>query len=495
MRCKFILLIPLLLLLFPSCRSRREDKVATAETITAPRVVSGCRGCHPLDIDPNHDLGCSTCHHGRDNLSNIEASHQGLIPHPAQPKLMARTCGPCHHQVPTAAKSIHFTLKKAVNLVRRHFGAQKDLDDLTRIPLPDPPRNILGLADDLLRRRCLRCHLYFEGDAYPATRRATGCGACHLEYHDGKMISHRFILQPDDDRCLSCHYGNHVGADYYGMFEHDYKWEFRTPYQADGTYAKRPFGVEQHRLIPDIHKTAGLICIDCHSGRELMGPGHGMPSATHKRLSCRTCHQWRPGSAPPLANLNSSNNRLYIKLKGSGKTLLIPQMRNPAHEQYGSRADCTVCHAQWSFNDWGTNLIRIDAGDLDDWTEFVVQSSFESEWQLNQILHNGNEDPPMMADKITGVLRPGIWLKGFEKRRWQPIPIGTDKSGRLRIMRPILDLRLSYVNADEEVIFNSEVTGAGKIWLPYTPHTIGPTPVFFRRRLKDNLREFGNAGN
>ncbi len=492
-RPPLLFIIFMVALLLTSCRSRQNDDTPAApQKRPAPQVVSGCRGCHPMEIDPDHDLGCTTCHRGQDNLTNAEASHQDLIAHPAHPRRMAATCGNCHHQVSTAATSSHFTLKNEVNLVRRHFGARNDLDDLTRIPLPDPPKDILGLTDDLLRRRCLRCHLYYEGDAYPATRRATGCGACHLEYRDGRMVSHRFIARPGDDRCLSCHYGNHVGADYYGMFEHDFKWEFRTPYQPDGSYAQRPFGVEQHRLRPDIHQEAGLGCIDCHSGRELMGTGHGERGTSQKRITCRACHQWQPGSAPPLPNLTTMNNRLYITLKDNGRTLPVIQMSSGAHRQYGARADCTVCHAQWSFVDWGTHLIRIDSGDLEDWTEFVVQSSFEAEWQLNQALHNGGDEPTLMADKITGVLRPGIWLKGFERRRWLPVPVGADKTGKLRVMRPILDLHLSYVNSNEEVVFDSVVAGAGKVWLPYVPHTIGRAPVFFRQRLKENLKQFGN---
>ncbi len=489
----------ILALLVSACNGQKKQvEKAAADPVTAAAGVSasrkGCQGCHRLEMDSEHDLACTTCHRGRDNLADHEESHHGLDAHPAHPARMAGTCGRCHHQVQTAATSLHFTLKNEVNLVRRHFGAKNDIPGLTAISLPDPPRDILGLADDMLRRRCLRCHLYYEGDAYPATRHATGCGACHLGYRNGEMVSHRFIARPGDDRCLACHYGNRVGGDYYGMFEHDYKWEFRTPYQPNGDYAPRPYGVEQHRLAPDVHRLAGLACVDCHSGRELMGSGHGHGNGRTEHITCRACHRWRPGSPPPLPNMKADDGRLFISPANGRGPIAVPQMRNPAHRDYpASRVDCAVCHARWAFVDWGTHLIRIDGEELDDWTEFVVQSSFEAEWQLNRTLHNGDDGPTFMADKITGVLRPGIWLKGFERRRWLPVPVGRSHDGRLRVMRPLLDLHLSYVDANGNVILDSATAGAARVWLPYTPHTIGPAAVFFRRRLSENLANFGNV--
>jgi len=472
-----------------------EQKEATTPQAPKPPAATGCRGCHQLAADSTHP-NCVLCHNGDNNALDKSAAHAGLNPAPGHPESMAATCGPCHRQITANAPfSTHFTLKNKVNAVRKAFGAEESIESFTDIPLPAAtPATSLELADDMLRRRCLRCHLYYEGDAYPATRHATGCGACHLDYRDGKMVSHRFVARPGDDRCLACHYGNRVGSDYYGMFEHDYKWEFRTPYQPNGDYAPRPYGVEQHRLAPDVHRLAGLACVDCHSGRELMGSGHGRGDSRAGHITCRACHRWRPGSAPPLPNMKADDGRLFISPANGRGPIAVPQMRDPAHRDYpASRVDCAVCHARWAFVDWGTHLIRIDGEELDDWTEFVVQSSFEAEWQLNRTLNNGDDSPTFMADKITGVLRPGIWLKGFERRRWLPVPVGRGHDGRLMVMRPLLDLHLSYVDANGNVILDSATAGAARVWLPYTPHTIGPAAVFFRRRLSENLASFGNV--
>ena len=160
---------------------------------------------------------------------------------------------------------MHFTLAREVNLVRKAFGAKETLSGLTQIPVADAPKDPLQLADDLLRRRCLRCHPYSSGDPYPYVNHGTGCAVCHLDFTDGAPTSHTFLATPGDKQCLQCHYGNWVGADYYGRFEHDFNTEYRTPYTTKESFT-RPYGVEYHQLAPDIHQQKGMICVDCHSG-------------------------------------------------------------------------------------------------------------------------------------------------------------------------------------------------------------------------------------
>ena len=42
------------------------------------------------------------------------------------------------------------------------------------------------------------------------------------------MQSHAFST-PTDKQCLSCHYGNYVGGDYYGRYEHDFTGNTAPP--------------------------------------------------------------------------------------------------------------------------------------------------------------------------------------------------------------------------------------------------------------------------
>jgi hypothetical protein len=91
-----------------------------------------------------------------------------------------------------------------------------------------------------------------------------------------------------------------------------------------------------------------------------------------------------------------------------------------------------------------------------------------------------------MPDSITGRSKPGIWFLGFTQRRWEDILIGRDEQGIIRVLRPILDLRISAVDKDGAVLFDN-VRGAGDGLLPYTPHTTGPAGLFYEKRFQHLL--------
>lgn len=423
-----------------------------------------------------------TCHAGNSNSNDQQEAHAGLISQPAHPATMAKTCGGCHsEEVAAVAGSIHMTLANKVNLTRKAFGAQEPLNSLIQIPVVDQPQTALDLADDLLRRRCLRCHLYFPGDQYPLVTHGTGCAACHMDFTNGKPVSNTFLAIPGDKQCLQCHYGNWVGADYHGRYEHDYNEEYRTPYTHKGPFI-RPYGVEYHQLLPDIHQQKGMICVDCHSGAEIMN----LPRASV--IQCQDCHSADAlnKSLPPGVSRNQ--NGFSLRGKGDNQEHLIPLMHDPAHDKTLQTVTCQACHAQWSFNDTGTHLLRNDTSEQDAFWRLTTQGSWEVEKILN---HNYNSEatttlPPIMTDKINGEEKKGLWHEGYIMRRWETIQLGRDKEGKVAVMRPLLDLHLSWIDEEHKVRFDAVPTSAdNKGLLPYTPHTTGAAGLFYRQRLAD----------
>lgn len=484
------LLLMLLLLLLPAAcgpareqaapqgpaSSPKEEKGGGSPPASAGATGAGCLACHAYPAEVHAGLACRDCHGGDPLAATREQAHAGLVPAPGDPKHLGEKCGRCHPGESAAiGQSRHFTLSGEVNPVRRHFGATADLRAATEIPVAATPATPLALADDLLRRRCLLCHPYYRGDDYPATRRGTGCGACHLEYRDGKLASHLFLSRPGDQQCLACHYGNRVGADYYGYFEHDLGDEYRTPFPADDSAAPRQRGVEAHRLQADVHQRAGMACLDCHS-RLHRG------SAT--TISCRACHFWRPGQPAP-AGLAARGGKLRFTGTASGRLHTVPPARDQAHARAGAQVDCAVCHAQWGFNDQGTHLLRTDAENYQEWADLLVQGSSEVETQMLNSLYGEGGIPPAMRDKFSGQERPGLWLTTMALRRWEQPVIGRDTGGRLRVMRPSLDLHLSWLDGQGRVRFDA-VAGDGATLRPYTPHTIGKAGAFYRQRLRED---------
>lgn len=467
------------LLLAAGCRSDREKEAVQPLPEGQEKAsvqFQGCRTCHPTGRhDANHDFPCIDCHRGDSEGGTEVAAHSGLVAKPAHPAFMGETCGRCHPEtVENCRSSLHFTMRNKVNLVREHFGARGTQAEITDISPSAEPSTAVELVDDMLRRRCLRCHLFYSGDTYASTQRGTGCAACHMTFGNGRLLSHEMKRIPGDYQCLGCHYANFVGSDYYGRYEHDLTSEYRTPFTAGGD-KDRSYGVEYHELAPDIHQQRGLSCVDCHSGHQ----------ASSGPTTCASCHNALPGSrdgAPP-PNVRFENGNVVLTARLTGKQHTVPQMKHPAHQQYGDRVDCQVCHARWSFNDTTTHLLRNDTDDFEPWASLMVQSDSTVENLLYQNLYGDEEElPPAMPDTVTGRDFPGVWYKGFTERRWERMVVRQDLDNRIKVFRPILDLRLSYVDSEENVVFDN-VQGSGRVLLPYTPHTTGKAGLFYLTRF------------
>ncbi len=475
--------ITLLLVACSPEKEKLESKDTVQHKIETQEVAKGCTGCHSMHLDASHDIGCTVCHLGVDNLETKDKSHTGLIALPAHPDNMEKSCGQCHlDKVQDIRHALHFTVKNEVNLVRKQFSATTTLDSLLDIPVTSMPATALALADDMLRRRCLRCHPYTSGDRYPAVSRGTGCASCHLQFYEGKLISHSFLEKPTDTQCLQCHYGNRVGFDYYGRYEHDMNDEYRTPYTTTDDYF-RPYGIEYHQLTADIHQQKGMVCVDCHFGNQLM-------KSDMKSLTCGECHSLEKLSNGLPPNIVYQDNSYILHSLNEGMLHMVPLMTHPAHTSYKDKVGCQVCHAQWAFNDKETHLLRSDIEDYDDFERLTVQGSSEVEkLLLNNLDYDAEELPHVMTDKITGKAYPGLWYKGFVTRRWEAVPLGRDSTGTIQVMRPLLDLHLSWIDEDEDVRFDA-VHGESPAngMLPYIPHTTGKAGLFYKDRIETFLQ-------
>ncbi len=441
---------------------------------------NGCPKCHPMRVDKHHDFPCSYCHSGNEKSSDSVNAHHELIRQPAHPDNVMKSCGECHEQIINAVNdSLHATLSNSINLIRTALGAKNRIKNLTQIPVSPQPQNLIELGDDLLRRRCLRCHLYFEGDDYPAVQHPTGCGSCHLNF-SGDGLSHTFLKKPTDKLCLQCHYGNRVGFDYYGRFEHDLNKDYTTPFSVDRDQ-NNYYGINYRDLAPDIHYLKGLSCIDCHSGKSLMSK-----KSENNSISCRSCHEKNVLNLNSLKNIVTQNGFFFLRSSTTQKLHKIPFISDPAHNEYNQKIACQACHAQWSFNDKGTHLLRSDTEDYDLFNHLINQESSEVSSILETSLDFEKDDPfPVMTDKITREKRTGLWYKGFEMRRWETVLLGRDKNNTIRVMRPILDLYLSWVDEDEKIRFDSVPIQKGQnTLLPYTPHTTGKAGLFYRDRIR-----------
>lgn len=440
----------------------------------SPLTRTGCLACHKVDIDPPHDIGCTTCHKGNEAAKTINGAHQGLIARPSGPGRMAEACGRCHKDnVASAEASSHFTLRDEIGTLWGAFFPEDRTPSIKDLANMGPPGTERGIVADLLRRRCLLCHVYYEGDDYAGVRRGTGCAACHLPIKARAClkgrIDHRFKRQVSDENCLACHYGNFVGWDYHGRFEKDFEEDFRAPL-VKGRHIPRPYGVEWHDMAQDIHRQYGMACTACH----IKGPCQkGIPGkeGETETISCIECHN----------------------TGGGGKGAPMDPAIIGHREGDLGRVSCDACHALWGFYDKGRSLVLQESPIFDDWTYLAVQGSSEIEKAVTD--HNsGKADTITMIDKFTGQARLGLWFQVFSERRWWPVVLGEDRDGRLRVMRPLLDISISYVNARGDAVFDN-LRPKGQLLVPYAPHTIGRADMQRTILVRDWLQANHEAGN
>jgi thiosulfate/3-mercaptopyruvate sulfurtransferase len=246
---------------------------------------------------------CTTCH-GGDNTANSR-----LLAHVSGFAAIAtaETCDSCHSTiVASAANGLHTTLGGYNTILMQRGFDINDPDSAARF-----------------EAQCTKCHTAVVTGASAAT----ACGQCHISVPataGGGLISgHSFNQTPSmDNNCSACH-GSRVKDEYYGLnnalLERN-KAVFAADSPWDGDL----------KLAPDVHKTAGLTCMNCHSdaaqsGDEMHGVGHPLPDVGDRydvstAPQCTDCH----GSAQDTA-FNS------VSMHG------IPDHINSM--------DCQVCHA------------------------------------------------------------------------------------------------------------------------------------------------------
>ena len=301
---------------------------------------------------------------------------------------------------------------------------------------------------------------------------------------NGYPVRHVFVRKVPDNQCLHCHNHNHVGADYHGLFEHDFSRTYRSP-MVNGQPTPEIYGLGNHHLTTDIHSEKGLWCIDCHSNRDVMGDGsacsYEMEAA---KIRCSHCHGgWKNSEPLPSIGAAGRRGKARVFVSATGMDHDLP-LFSPDVFPHGIKAHeqvrCSACHAQWSFQDYGMSVIREDILWTYKWDGLAAQG----DPALQRILEKSLADPetsyPTSRDRITGEAMPGIWSIGWRFRRWEWMPLGVDSMGKYAVLRPLYQYLVSYVDKSGNVILDSVIpqrgdgTGRGWAFMPYIPHTIGP---------------------
>ncbi len=338
--------------------------------------------------------------------------------------LYSKKCSFCHEKEAKSCKnSIHYTLKKAINITRKAWGIKDSNVTLQSLPLPKKDINSpKDLVDDFLRRKCLKCHI--------DTRKSEGCLYCHNR-HDKK--GNYYKAKTSMKKCLKCHNKEYIGTDYKGWFPKDFEQSYRAPLSKKGYFPPTKYGIDYHHLSEDIHYKAGLKCVDCHKDLH-----------SNSKISCKDCHK----------NPSSKN-----------------------HPSYHKKIECIACHASWQINSYELSVFRDDTTSYDKYKRVIMQEDTYLQNFLQKALKQKKKPLPMMPDWVSRKLKRGIWYSGYRYRRWEDFYLANDKSdGKIKLFRPLYQYRISYKNKDGKMLLDDVRKIDNKdieVWLPYYPHTIG----------------------
>src|SRR5437899_3271153 len=258
---------------------------------------------------------CTTCHRG------IEDAH---------PK-KALTCTRCHRGDATAQAA-----------GKAHTGTWANPSDLR-----------------VVEQRCgAACHMPYAEDG-----RYQGGDVAVSRAKQGRPMRHVLTRQVPITQCATCHNGGSRAAmNFRGMMEAPPEGKQTFVYDQDLLH-----GHAYSEQTPDVHFTKGMVCIDCHTEREVHGDGQIYAKRHYEvEIRCETCH----GTPDRIATGVTSQGRrlrnvfspagpnptglVTLVSKMTGATHVVPQPaalpKQPAgHERtHLAKTECFTCHTAWA---------------------------------------------------------------------------------------------------------------------------------------------------
>lgn len=416
--------------------------------------VERCVTCH---VRPEEDpggaharaaVGCSTCHLGNPLAFDKARAHAGMEPEPGALRTVSRTCGRAGCHVREARRVESSLMARASGIVSVNRWAFGEVPE---------PRGTASMAETLakadpspaerhLGKLCAGCHLHtLRGNRDDAIHgNGSGCSACHVARRLPGAVPrpHPGVdARVTDDRCLGCHSrSGRIALTYEGLYEVEKVQAGACGDAATALHDGRP----ACRAEADVHRLAGLSCIDCHLHTDLMGDGREWEHSEEQvEITCEACHgptggaegttetTWAEVTDPisrdllrlrgetrppeervrlgrrgtPVWNLRPSGSGWVTLRKGQGVALATKQTpidarhALPGHE----RLTCSSCHAAWAPT-CSTCHTRYETGGTQ-W-DFAKAAETPGRW----VETSGGYDarPPALAVRADGRIAPAV---------------------------------------------------------------------------------------
>ena len=508
--------------------------------------AENCKECHQeeqnffLSHDPEL-IGCTSCHVELDSKDIYSKSaHNRFESYPGRMQTINKTCSrqECHAILANhVKKSIMNSLNGMIQITRNVFDEEFKND--THLPINQ--RLSFKNSDSYLRKLCVSCHLSNErkNHSQSVNDRGGGCSACHLKIYpnsitpDKNTVLNKTIqngrhpsltLKIESERCFGCHSrSSRVALNYYGYGE------------VEKIDPKRPndFGIlPDDRLVEikdeDLHKKAGMDCIDCHTVNGVMGDGSNPKSQREQTdIACRDCHgeplltkklheftiterkllhllkdinpldknqtvivSQRKNT--PLLHIKEKLGKRILKTKIKGNLLIIPILSKGNHQKQKGheRLSCNSCHSGWAPMCYGCH-IEYDPQKTQ-W-DHLLKKTTKGKW-IEKRWHIVNDLPTLGVDKnqiTTFVPGMNIWIekpgqKPIIKRLFSPVsPHTTQKISRTCQSCHVKENTLGIINKWISAPFNSTVRTPNG-WILKDQLTLGESIYPGARSLSKN---------
>lgn len=477
--------------------------ISGCNSVTAD--LEQCLSCHKgiEHTSPSHS-GCVSCHGGNPKAKTKNEAHSGIygLSNRSYPSRWESGCGPCHRsQLERMQSSQMFTAAGMIAQTQAtwegetpgtRYGSQAtELYGTDGKPLKQQDvAQLDNLSGELYRKFCARCHVARHQDPGNGAGNPAGCAACHFPYAaqatynggDPTMrgrsphgSSHAMHTLPSLQSCAQCHHrSGRTALSYQGLMDGN-NGMVPTRNGQPGPVRGSDLRNFTH-IAPDIHYTAGMDCIDCHTSRETMGEGYAS-AGMHGQLevTCEDCHgsvdsppryrailrenedpvresrsyplQMRPGmemiltsKGRPFSNVFHVDGNVVVQVKQSGRLLRSKIITGtPEHTVAGhGRLTCTACHSRTVVQCYGCHT-RYD-----------------------------REDTQM--DFIKGVETAGQFSETEDYRTLYPFPLALNQKGRISPVTPGCQTFVTVVDEQGKLLRNEAIMQyKGKRQLRFAP--------------------------
>jgi hypothetical protein len=373
---------------------------------------STCVSCHQdLELASAAHENCVDCHRGDPKAKDKEISHGSMLgpKNPSAPEFWEQTCGKCHpYQLARVRASLMHTNTGMIKNIQKTWEGEDGERYGTREEKVFSAKGLAlelkgvarldNLSGELYRKFCSQCHIGIDANRKYTASHSSGCAACHFPYNDtatyqGNDLTvkdkwpysadHRLQPLPGNDVCLRCHNrSGRMALSYQGLNDGNNSMVptrngFPGPKMISG-------GRNVTHIVADVHFSKGMDCIDCHTGRDIMGDGYAYENMyLQTEIRCEDCHgsgthgpgfqeitrendpavresksyslKMRPGmkmvttgKGRKYANVFYESGDVYLLGKRSGKLHKSPVITGtPEHTVVGhERMECYACHSR-----------------------------------------------------------------------------------------------------------------------------------------------------